>query len=57
MKCKHDAGDRKRISPTGRKELMILVDRCHKRGAMLPVEPEKLTWKEKDWIERFNKKG
>lgn len=56
MECKHDTGDRRRIGPTGRKQFMILVDRCHKCGAMIPVFPKELTWKERNWIERFNKK-
>lgn len=46
--------NRRRVGPTGRGDFSILVFTCSICGALCPVFPERLGWKEHDWVRRWN---
>jgi hypothetical protein len=52
----HTPGNRRRVGPTGRRFFMILIDSCYECGTMYPVEPDKLSYHEARWVERYNKR-
>jgi len=47
-------GAHQRTSPTGHKKISVLVRKCYGCGHLTPMN--KLTWKEQDWIDRFNRR-
>lgn len=53
---KNPPGNRRRVGPTGRRFFMILVDSCYACGAIYPVEPNRLSYHEARWVERYNKR-
>jgi len=50
---------RQRVSPTGpnKYDIYILIIKSSWCSCQYPVFPERLTWHEKRWIERWNKKA
>lgn len=54
MVCRHKLIDGGRVGPTGRKVFSIRVNRCVTCGAIIPIHPEKLSYQECAWIERYN---
>ena len=59
MKCmiceNGNVGNRHRAGPTGQKDFMILVDECYKCHCLYPVNPDDLSYLERDWITRWNR--
>lgn len=44
------------VGPTGRrKNWAILVDECYRCGRQYAVNPDQLTYQQRDWLERWNK--
>lgn len=54
--CGRGVGNRQRVGPTGDNDFMILVDKCYGCGALYPVEPDKLSYKETHWVYRYNER-
>ena len=52
MTCTHKYGNRERAGPTGRREWMILVDRCMGCGHLTAIKT--VTWTQYYWVVRFN---
>jgi hypothetical protein len=46
---------RRRVSPTGRKDIWVLVDSCTRCGQHTPIHPDQLSYVEQDWITRWNR--
>ncbi len=56
IKCSCTYTGRQGSSPTGNKDIYVLVDSCAKCGNHRPVHPGKLTYAEADWIKRWNRR-
>jgi len=54
--CTKHCMSRVRCGPSGRSGIFILMDRCLDCGKFFPLYPERLNYKEKDWIRRWNKR-
>jgi len=47
---------RQRSGPyPGKVDIFILVDACLRCRRIYPVHPERLTYREKDWVRRWNR--
>jgi len=54
-KCDHLCTYRRKVGPTGNSDWMILVNQCGWCTFIIPVYPDKLTYQQKKWVERYNK--
>jgi hypothetical protein len=54
--CGGGVGNRMRTGPIGSKDISILADKCYKCESIIPVESRKLSVKEWQWVERWNKR-
>lgn len=54
----HYLGSRERVGPTGsRFDWSILVNYCYRCGYQVAVYPERLTYHQKNWLERWDKRA
>jgi len=55
-KCDHMCTYKRRVGPTGNKDWMILVNQCGRCAFIIPVYPDTLTYQQKKWVDRYNKR-
>ena len=54
--CNGGIGNRRRVGPTGNNDFNALVESCYRCGMLYPVFPETLSYKENEWIRRYNER-
>ena len=55
--CGHSLSARSRVAPTGNKDISVLVRKCIVCDCMASVFDGKSSYKEEDWLKRWNRRS